>query len=127
VGVRCEQLDGSLRVVLTGVDRLLTWRKPVVFGPDDITAATVAPRRSLEELIDSRLLGRGANDGTRRPGRARIGSMMGRAVVGKQFWAVPAGDPDRALLVLDLSGHEFVRAVLAVDDPEAEAVRVTAR
>ena len=48
--------------------------------------------------------------------------MLGRSVAGKQFWAVPSGPGSERLLVLDLRGHDFARAVLAVADPEAAAI-----
>ena len=43
--------------------------------------------------------------------------MLGRDVVGKQFWAVPSGEQDQQLLVLDLHEGEFSRAVVATDAP----------
>ena len=48
--------------------------------------------------------------------------MLGRSVAGKQFWAVPSGPGSERLLVLDLRGHDFARAVLAVADPDAAAI-----
>ncbi len=126
MGVRVEQSDASIRVALTGIDRLLYWRAAVEFPIGAVTAVSVAPRSSLETRIDSRLLGRGASNGARRPGGNRIGSMLGREVAGKQCWAVPAGDADQPLLVLDLADHEFARAVLAIAEPDAVAARLTA-
>ncbi len=40
--------------------------------------------------------------------------MIGRGVVGRQFWAVGRGSADSVLVVLDLRGHLFARAVLNV-------------
>jgi hypothetical protein len=44
--------------------------------------------------------------------------MMGRSMSGKQFWAVPASDGSRPLVVFDLSAtDDFQRIVVAVDNP----------
>jgi hypothetical protein len=40
--------------------------------------------------------------------------MVGRGVPGLQFWAVRRGGPGSVLVVLDLHGHLFARAVLDV-------------
>lgn len=50
--------------------------------------------------------------------------MLGRAVVGPQFWAVANGPSDRALLVLDLDPPvgPFVRAVLDTDDVDLSSI-----
>ena len=66
---------------------------------------------------DHRVAGTGAHDGGTRPNRRRVGTMLGRDVVGKQFWAVPSGEQDQQLLVLDLHEGEFSRAVVATDAP----------
>lgn len=50
--------------------------------------------------------------------------MMGRHVRGKQFWAVGTGGPETVLVVLDLEGHEFARAVLAVTDADQSMDRI---
>ena len=116
---RIEESDGSAVVHLSGWDRLMTWRGRVVFPNEAIVSATLARRGDLEPFIDHRLAGIGTHDGGRRPGRRRVGPMLGRHIVGKQFWAVGRGGPDRVLVVLDLSDHEFVRAVLDVADPHS--------
>jgi hypothetical protein len=67
-GVRRD--DQSITVELTGLDRVINWR--------------------------------------------RVGTMLGRTVIGKQFWAVPAGPQDEQLLVFDFDSLEFSRAVLSV-------------
>ncbi|MCY4135356.1 MAG: hypothetical protein OXG30_10670 [bacterium] len=50
--------------------------------------------------------------------------MLGRAVVGKQFWAVARSGPELPLLVLDLIDHEFVRVVIDASDSEAIATSI---
>ncbi len=105
-------------VDLSGWDRLMNWRAEVEFSKASIRSTSVVDRSSLEELVDHRASGCGTHNGSKRPNRRRIGTMLGRQVSGKQFWAVPAGAEDARLLVLDLEHDDFARAVLAVDDPE---------
>lgn len=50
--------------------------------------------------------------------------MVGRHVSGKQFWAVGPGEPDSVLVVLDLDGHDFARAVLSVTDADRSIGRL---
>ena len=50
--------------------------------------------------------------------------MLGRAVVGKQFWAVARSGPELPLLVLDLVDHEFVRVVIEMSEPEVTAALI---
>ena len=110
-----------IRVGLSGWDGLMNLRRSVDFARTAVTAATAAPRGDLERLIDHRALGRGTHDGAGRPGRRRVGTMLGRAVSGKQFWAVPASGPDLEVLVIDFREGRFARAVLAVDEPSVVA------
>lgn len=105
-------------VELSGWDRLMNWRRQIEFGMETISDASVASRAELESMIDHRALGCGTHNGSKRPGRRRIGTMLGRGVAGKQFWAANAGPGSAELVVLDLAGHVFSRAVLEVDDPE---------
>lgn len=109
--------DGGLRIELSGLDRAIGWRRTVAVDPDEIVDAWATIRGALEPSIDRRLLGRGPHDGAFRPGRRRVGSMLGRGIEGRQFWAMPASGPELPLLVLDLRDHEFLRIVAAVDDP----------
>ena len=84
-----------------------------------IQQAKVEPRSDVERLVDHRVLGVGTHNGEQRPNRRRVGTMLGRSVPGKQFWAVPAGDRSHPLVVLDLSAASgFERMVLEVDDPD---------
>ena len=122
---RFDQREGTLRVALTGWDRGMIWRRGVDFDRDNIARATVAERHELESLIDHRWLGFGTHDGAKRPGRRRVGLMMGRGMAGKQFWAVPRSGPELPVLVLGLLGHEFSRAVLAVSRPQRVAEMLT--
>ncbi|MCB9390934.1 MAG: hypothetical protein H6512_15630 [Acidimicrobiia bacterium] len=111
--------DDSVLVVLNGWDRILNWRRAIEFKSDTITAVRLADRAALELLIDHRAFGWGTHDGSKRPGHRRVGTMLGRGVPGKQFWAVGAGSSTTQLVVLDLQHHEFARAVLEVHDPES--------
>lgn len=121
---RVEWTGGTLRVELDGWDRLANFRRVLEIDRATVAKATVAPRGELESYIDHRQLGIGTHAGERYPGRRRVGTHLGRGVVGKQFWATARGAPELPLLVLDLVDHEFVRAVLAVSDPEAIAALV---
>lgn len=105
-------------VELRGWDRAMNGRRRVEFEPATITSVSVADRAALEPLIDHRALGCGTHNGSKRPGGRRIGTMLGRGVPGKQFWAVRAGPSTSRLVVLHLVGHEFQRAVIEVDDPD---------
>lgn len=97
----------------------MNWRRSITFPADAIDSVSVADRSSLESLINHRALGYGTHNGSKRPGRRRVGTMLGRGVVGKQFWSVREGGGAMELVVLDLLDHEFVRAVLEVDDAQA--------
>lgn len=108
---------GGLRIELSGLDRAFGWRRTVVADQGEIVDAWATIRGALEPSIDRRLLGRGPHDGAFRPGRRRVGSMLGRGIGGRQFWAMPASGPELPILVLDLRDHEFLRIVAAVDDP----------
>ena len=119
MGVRARFENGDVRVILDRWDRVLTMRRSVEFVGATIKTATVAHRASLEPKIDHRVLGWGTHDGARRPNRRRVGTMLGRGVTGNQFWAVAAGPGSDSLLVLDLTDHEFSRAVLWIPDPES--------
>lgn len=115
----------SLTVELSGWDRIATLTRRLVVDRTSIEHAAAERRDSLEHLIDHRALGIGTHDGDRRPNRRRIGTMLGRAVVGKQFWVVPAGEPSAMLLVLDLGPDtDIARLVIAVDDAEAIAAEL---
>lgn len=97
---------------LTG---LLVGRRTLTVPRDRIECASVASRGELEQRVDHRVLGVGPHDGQRRPGRRRVGSMLGRDVRGLQFWAVDAGPPSQRLVVLDLAPpvRNFRRIVLS--------------
>jgi len=109
----------SVGVELSGWDRAMNWTRQIDFDAATIGAVSVVERSSLEPMIDHRELGCGTHNGAKRRGRRRIGTMLGRGVSGKQFWAVRAGLASARLLVLDLHDHTFRRAVLEVDDPES--------
>jgi hypothetical protein len=121
VGARIAVGDTSIVVTFTGRHRLLCGRRCVEIARDCIVHAVAAERRPLEQAIDHRVIGEGAHDGERHPGRTRIGTMMGSSRAGRQLWAVDQGPLDERLLVLDLRDHRYVRAVLAVPDPDAMA------
>ena len=118
-----RQADGALVVELTGWDRAINWRRSVKLEPDDVRGVSVVDRAAIESMIDHRARGFGTHNGSKRPGRRRVGTMLGRSVAGPQFWAVPAGLGTDRLVVLDLEGGSsgFARAVVAVDDPDALA------
>lgn len=113
-----------VEVRLTGWDRAMNWRGSIVFDLSAVTRAAVEDRASLEALIDHRSMGCGTHNGAKRPNQRRIGTMLGRGVTGNQFWAVPAGGGTDPLLVLELHDHEFVRAVLAANDPQTVAADI---
>ena len=120
--VRVSQHE--VTVALNGLDRVMNWRRSVQFDLEDVVKVSVVERSSLEELIQHRALGWGTHNGEKRPNRRRVGTMLGRDVAGKQFWAVPAGEASTRLLVLDMSTGNFTRAVLEVDDPESDAATI---
>ena len=109
----------GVAVSFRGAERVCLWRRQVEFPVGKIRAAEVLPRGPMEATIDHRGFGIGTHNGEKRPGRRRVGSMLGRAARGPVFWAVGAGGPETELLVLSLADHRFVRAVLEVDDPHA--------
>ena len=119
--------ETAITVELTGWDRIMNWRRQVRIDRHRITSVEVQERYSLESVIDHRVLGFGSHIGFKRPTRRRVGTMLGRAVTGKQFWAVPASPRDEQLLVIDLDDPEFGRAVLSVDDPTATASALVTR
>lgn len=116
--------DERVEVQLTGWDRAMNWRRRIVFDLSSVTRAATEDRASLEALIDHRSMGCGTHNGAKRPNQRRIGTMVGRGVAGNQFWAVPAGKGTDLLLVLELFDHEFVRAVLAANDPQTVAIDI---
>ena len=111
--VTCE--NGVLRIGLSGWDRLMTWRRALHIDLSTVRSASVEERALLEAGVDHRSAGTGTHDGRRRPGRRRVGSMLGRGVQGSQFWAVSSGPPTARLLVLDLQSGPFARVVLEAD------------
>lgn len=125
MGLTIEHDEQRIRVRLSGWDRLVNGRRSVEVDRNEVAVAQVARRADLERLVDHRALGCGTHDGAKRPGRRRIGTMLGRGVEGTQFWATGASEADVELLVLDLHAHEFSRLVLAVDDPQRVAAALT--
>ena len=119
-------ISTSVLVESTGRDRLLTGRRRIEFDAPSIQAVDIRLRSELEATIDHRSYGIGTHDGAARPDRRRVGSMYGRGVAGKQFWAVAASPGSTPLVVVDLRHGEFSRAVLMVDDPQATADAITA-
>ena len=103
-----------LKVELSGWDRLFTWRRSLVVDLATVRAAFIERRGVLEADIDHRATGFGTNIGGKRPGRRRVGTMLGRAVIGSQFWAASSGSSTVRLLVLDLESGPFARVVLEV-------------
>lgn len=103
-----------MTVLLFGLDSLLVWRRRVRFERFHILRVHLLRRGDLERTIVHREFGIGPHHGANRPGRRRVGVMIGRGVVGRQFWAVGRGSADSVLVVLDLRGHLFARAVLNV-------------
>ena len=115
-------VDGDgLEVLLTGWDRLLNGRSAVRAPRASLRSVWVEERGSLEALVDSRVLGYGTHAGLRRPGRRRVGTMMGRGHVGRQFWAVAAGPDDQRLLVVDVTDGHFSQVIVQIADPDAAA------
>ncbi len=107
-----------MTVELTGWDLVANLRRRVEVDVSAIRQVAVERRSDLERLVDHRVLGVGTHNGEQRPNRRRVGTMIGRSVSGKQFWAVPAGNGSQPLVVLDLSATgDFERVVLNVDDP----------
>ncbi len=121
VAFRVEWTGSTLRVELDRWDRMMNLRRAVEIDRANVAIASVVPRGELETKIDHRQLGIGAHFGWRWPGWRRVGTMLGRAVVGKQFWVVARGGPELPLLVLDLVDHEFVRVVIEMSEPEVTA------
>jgi len=117
----------SIIVELTGWDSVSNLRRRVEVDVSHILRVSVEPRSDLEALIDHRALGIGTHLGEKRANRRRVGTMQGRGVRGKQFWAVPSGDGSRSLLVVDLpADDDFQRIVAAVDDPDGVAASIKA-
>ncbi|NND75242.1 MAG: hypothetical protein HKN44_09575 [Ilumatobacter sp.] len=125
MALRVEHGPDGLVIVLSGLDRLMTLRRSVRIEPAHVASASVVDRLLPESSVDHRASGFGTHDGAKRPGRRRVGTMLGRDVVGEQFWAVPAGRADQPVLVLDLVDHEFTRIVIATDDDAELASRFT--
>lgn len=113
--------DTDVRVRLSMPAAVTLLRRTFRFERKAIRRVAVERRAALESLIDNRALGVGWHRGDKRPGWYRIGRMLGRAVVGEQFWAVGPGGPDQELLVIDLESGRFARAVLQVADPQSLA------
>ena len=118
-------VDGAVTVTLTEFDRVWCWRRAVTFAHDQIAAVAIERRDLLEGRIEHRAFGYGTHDGARRPGRRRVGSMLGRGARGPVFWAAGPGPPYTKLLVLHTTGHKFVGAVLEVEDLDAAAARLS--
>ena len=97
---------------------MANFRRIVEIDRASIVKAVVIGRQELESRIDHRQLGIGTHYGERYPGRRRVGTHLGRGVLGPQFWATARSGPELRLLVLDLNNHEFARAVLEVNDPD---------
>ena len=102
----------AVRVELSGWDRLFTWRRSLVVDLATVRSAFIKDRGALEADIDHRAVGFGTHNGGKRPGRRRVGAMLGRGVPGRQFWAVSAGAPTVRLLVLEPESGPFARVVL---------------
>lgn len=118
VAFQFEWTGSTLRVVLSGWDRLATLRRIVEIDRANIAKAAVVQRHELECRIDHRQLGIGTHFGERFPGRRRVGIHLGRGVLGQQFWVTAPSGPELPLLMLDLINHEFARAVLAVSETD---------
>jgi hypothetical protein len=118
--------DEGLRILLSGWDAVVSWRRSVQVPRDAIRSAWVEERGVLEVLVDHRVVGIGTHAGALRPGRRRVGTMMGRGHVGQQFWAVGAGPDDQRLLVLDVTDGRFAQVVVQIADPGAVARALTA-
>ena len=112
--------DG-ITIELSGWARLCCWRRSFVVPAEAIGTASVRQRGEVEMSIEHREYGVGTHDGAKRPGRTRLGAMLGRGVRGSQLWAVSPGPPERELVVAELTDGRFRRAVIEIDDP-AEAV-----
>ena len=125
MGVEVRISPHAVSVTLSGWDRAMNWRRSVAVEPSAVSEARVEQRSALECLIDHRASGCGTHNGGKRPNRRRVGTMLGRDVAGKQFWAVPAGEESARLLVLEMREGDFKRFVLAVDDPEAAAATIS--
>lgn len=104
----------ALTVELSGWDRLFAWRRSLVVDLTTVRSAVIESRGTIEAEIDHRAAGFGTHNGRARPGRRRVGVMLGRGVAGRQFWAVSSGAPTVRLLVLDLESSQFARLVLEV-------------
>lgn len=76
--------DGELVIVLTGVDRVLCWRRDVRVDVDAVTSGRREHRDVLESRLDSHLYGRGTNRGERGRGRARVGAYLGPRCPGSE-------------------------------------------
>jgi hypothetical protein len=107
-------VGNALTVELSGLDRLFAWRRSLVVDLATVRSAGIESRGTIEAKIDHRAAGFGTHNGRTRPGRRRVGVMLGRGVAGYQFWAVSSGGPTVRLLVLDLESSQFARLVLEV-------------
>jgi hypothetical protein len=114
--------DDAVRVGISGWDRVVTWRRVLTVDLATVCSAFIESRGVLEAHIDHRVAGFGTHDGAGRPGRRRVGTMLGSGVQGPQFWAVSAGPSTMRLLVLDLQSGPFTRVVLHVDADVAASV-----
>jgi hypothetical protein len=127
LGGPSQAADELVTIRLSGWALVANMRRRVAVGTEHVTEVSATLRSALEPAIDRKLLGVGTNNGSFRPNRARIGTMLVRGANGKQFWAVRTSGPELPVLVLDLHDHEFARIVAAVDDPYLVARHIGAR
>ena len=105
--------DESLRITLSGRDRMYTLRRSIEVPLSSIVVALDLERDALETPGMIRA------PGTSLPGRIKAGTF--RSKDRKEFWDVRHADRVLALVLRD---HELARIVLEVADPEVEATRI---
>lgn len=106
-------IDGRyLRISLEGMDKVWALKGDLDIPLDQIETVTVAP----DELKPQGLRA----PGTALPGVIYAGTWRGRST--KEFWNVRRDQSK--VLVLDLTGGEYTRIAIEVDDPVALAAEI---
>ena len=125
MGFAVEISAEQVAVQLSGWDRIMNWRRSLSVDRSYIVTVGVHERAALERSITHRVLGVGTHDGERRPNGRRVGTMLGHGLAGNQFWAVARSDASAPVVVVDLTGHDFIRLVLMVENPDATAAELS--
>jgi hypothetical protein len=104
--------NGAIRIVLDGWDRFLALKSELDIPIEQIAAVRVAPAGIGPKGIRA--------PGGAWPGKLYAGTWRGRGY--KEFWNARGRKQNWIEIVL--TGHEYARVVLEVDDPRALAAQI---